>query len=694
MWIQRVIAMGLLYLTGLMIVTAEPAAALVAAIALTLAAIVRLALVRAGSLDIVALTVALGLVLWDQEHTTAPPAGALHLAFLMELILVTAVAALWPPARAAAYVVLSGIGYAVVNTGTLPAQDLVLELLVCATTAAGVAASCTAFREAGRRSDAAAEEATEVFGRRAANLAEEAADRETRRLLHDHLIASLAVVQHRPGRATVETAAAEALERLDDFTSRHPAIPDLQVPTHGIEVTVDDRREGPADEIPRRVWEAVVDAAREALRNTARHARVERARVVVSGDQDDLVLEVVDDGSGFDPESPPGFGLSNSVIERMREVGGVAEVTSRPGAGTTVRLAWTRSASVPEPTNRWSELRQALGDPRPLLVWFPSLHLFSQSAIMLSYPGPHPVASTALGLTVLVASIALMQRATRGPLDLPVTCAAVVLPPVAVALGLWLEGSGALVDFQSWIVAMSCVPLVILALVGPRWSIWTSTALMSATVLAAAVADPAVAPAQVVGPVVQPLLYGGLFAFTAHTIKMVGAVANRAHEDTLEALLADARSTFRRQVLQRRLGGLDQQVRDLLEGIVDGTLDPGDDRVVAEAVLLAQKLRDELLAPDVLNDRSRARLAEVRQAGGSVILREGIDPACEEALAAALEALPLGSSEAPLRMVIAPDPDHHGAALLTWRQGESGVAGQRTAAPAVNRPDGPRPGLG
>ena len=51
---------------------------------------------------------------------------------------------------------------------------------------------------------------------------------------------------------------------------------------------------------------------------------------------------VEDGGTGFDPEAvmrrhPAGFGLA-SVRERLRFIGGGAEIASRPGSGTVVTL--------------------------------------------------------------------------------------------------------------------------------------------------------------------------------------------------------------------------------------------------------------------------------------------------------------------------------------------------------------------
>ena len=61
----------------------------------------------------------------------------------------------------------------------------------------------------------------------------------------------------------------------------------------------------------------------------------------LSSDRDGLLLEVEDDGVGFDPDAPSTrsrrLGLT-SMEERAQRVGGTLEITSAPGAGTTVRM--------------------------------------------------------------------------------------------------------------------------------------------------------------------------------------------------------------------------------------------------------------------------------------------------------------------------------------------------------------------
>ena len=79
-------------------------------------------------------------------------------------------------------------------------------------------------------------------------------------------------------------------------------------------------------------------AAQEAMQNIARHARARTVTVRLRDGPTHLVLEIIDDGVGFDPAQPfPGqLGLV-SMRERVEEVGGVLEVSSAPGRGTRVR---------------------------------------------------------------------------------------------------------------------------------------------------------------------------------------------------------------------------------------------------------------------------------------------------------------------------------------------------------------------
>jgi signal transduction histidine kinase len=81
----------------------------------------------------------------------------------------------------------------------------------------------------------------------------------------------------------------------------------------------------------------VVQLAREALSNVGRHAEATTCRVSLRRRDSGFVLEVDDDGRGFDVETTTwGMGLRN-LRERAESLGGTLEVATTPGEGTTVR---------------------------------------------------------------------------------------------------------------------------------------------------------------------------------------------------------------------------------------------------------------------------------------------------------------------------------------------------------------------
>lgn len=91
-----------------------------------------------------------------------------------------------------------------------------------------------------------------------------------------------------------------------------------------------------SDELVALVWRV----AQEAVRNALRHADASTLAVTVRGDARRLVLEVVDDGVGFDPAAPradEGFGL-RGLESLAQDAGATLTVRSARGEGTTVRM--------------------------------------------------------------------------------------------------------------------------------------------------------------------------------------------------------------------------------------------------------------------------------------------------------------------------------------------------------------------
>lgn len=104
----------------------------------------------------------------------------------------------------------------------------------------------------------------------------------------------------------------------------HARSVEQDVPGRSFAVTVD--ADPAVDTLPAATEVAAYLIALEALTNVVRHSSAQRCRIALRVD-DELQVEVVDDGGGFDAQSQPGVGLS-SMRERAEELGGSLLVDS------------------------------------------------------------------------------------------------------------------------------------------------------------------------------------------------------------------------------------------------------------------------------------------------------------------------------------------------------------------------------
>jgi signal transduction histidine kinase len=78
---------------------------------------------------------------------------------------------------------------------------------------------------------------------------------------------------------------------------------------------------------------------REALSNVGRHANAATCRIALRVEDGRALLEIDDDGSGFDLELAKGKGQGLGNLQRRAEtLGGAFMIQSVPDQGTTVQL--------------------------------------------------------------------------------------------------------------------------------------------------------------------------------------------------------------------------------------------------------------------------------------------------------------------------------------------------------------------
>jgi len=89
-------------------------------------------------------------------------------------------------------------------------------------------------------------------------------------------------------------------------------------------------------ELPSNIEDALYHIALEALNNIVKHAECNHADIKLSYKHEELVMEIADNGTGFNLNQPQkGLGLQN-MRERGQKLDGEVVIDSKPGKGTCV----------------------------------------------------------------------------------------------------------------------------------------------------------------------------------------------------------------------------------------------------------------------------------------------------------------------------------------------------------------------
>lgn len=176
-------------------------------------------------------------------------------------------------------------------------------------------------------------------------------------LTHDEVMTTLLAAARQDPSAELSQQARRALAALDESTtlpvgtcvSVVEAIAHIRVAISAVAPEADFRStiDAAASEQPQYLLETVrtiASAAAEAGRNSHRHAGPAASIwVSVAASAGRLVVEIVDDGVGFDPRrvAAERLGIAVSIRGRMGSLaGGAATITSRRTEGTRVSLEW------------------------------------------------------------------------------------------------------------------------------------------------------------------------------------------------------------------------------------------------------------------------------------------------------------------------------------------------------------------
>lgn len=314
------------------------------------------------------------------------------------------------------------------------AGNLLLSLVVAALTRVAIDSATTLDTTWGENHVNAARDAAEH--------ARQAERGRVADLLHDFVLAALLAAARQPDSAPVRDEARRALQRMDGYSDQSPPSVSAGVAlrriSDGCDVAVGVRVITHAQvsrdtEYPAPVVDAFADGAREAVRNSYRHAGPDVDVVAtIYANPDQLIVTLADDGPGIDASPSGRYGLTR-LRERFDSLPD-AELRLDARGGTTISMSWTRQLT-PSVVPR-TDFRELLGITE-VQIWTAVAAFFLGVLVCgAAYTGDAtPVWAGVVGIVLAwIATVALFHpRADPLPL-MPALFVACVVPGVELLL--------------------------------------------------------------------------------------------------------------------------------------------------------------------------------------------------------------------------------------------------------------------
>ncbi|PRY35129.1 signal transduction histidine kinase [Umezawaea tangerina] len=474
----------------------------------------------------------------------------------------------------------------------------------------------------------------------ASSEARRAAHKQFQRTLHDDVAAALrAVTTLGLDPEAVRQACATAMIRAE--AAPVPPSSEVEDLRAGLDLlpgpagTKVERLPGPRVLVSGEVVRAVLDAAREVLANVGRHAKATVVVIELVGDREGFVLLIRDDGVGFrtDMVRRTSLGLRESVIGRLAEMGGTADVRSAPGEGTTVELRWSRPRGEPLPpvvkSTRLRGMTAAVDDLRQPLAAVCLPYLASMVLPVVSNLDAAP------GMGWLAAWYGILTAGTV--LLIMFACKAVPLA-VGVLAGVWAGGGAAaallvipadsLTNFASWPIGATGPMLVVLGTLW-RWPLSVAALFVEEVPLLGMIASGAFVTrsyTDALPAVTAPMLALVMGLVITNTIARLGGVVLAAGAERTEIAVSTAARDSRLSVHAKRIAEIGAEILPFLRWLATAdraAFDLEETRVRARG--LEWMARDELHIPGVLDTRLRHLLMTARDSGCVVTVQADTD---------------------------------------------------------------------
>ncbi|NMO05084.1 hypothetical protein HH308_28070 [Gordonia sp. TBRC 11910] len=496
-------------------------------------------------------------------------------------------------------------------------------------------------------------------------------------LLHDFILAALLAAARQPDDDAVRDEARQALAQLDQYSAESPPTTAGSAAIDKIAVSCQAAGDvhliirSAESEYPGPVVDAIADGAREAVRNSHRHAgRDVDVVVTIDAGPDHLVVDVTDDGPGFAGTPAGRYGLA-----RMRErMASVPDATLRVESdrGTTVRLTWSRPSTSSQMTH--TGFRDLL-DLHDAHMWAAVAMLgVGNTVIVATYAGAAiPVWSSAAAIILGWVAAYYLFVPLADPL--PLVPALVVACGIPCAEALLLLTATPPVTSQ--MLGAGYVSVAYAIGLGLRGRLWAATVLTAAC---------AATPVMFIDRTGQSMDYWigevvswavGLFlcVFFARTIRPLMRSLRRLQAESYLRHASAAESSSAIEHRKRHLARVDERARPILTRIVEEPLSP---ELRQHSAITEAQLRSALRAPGLINEALDSAAYQARVRGVNVVLiddstREAFDDRAAFERFASTAATALGEAGRSTRVTIRLTPEHSGprATIVTTRHDDT-----------------------
>lgn len=380
--------------------------------------------------------------------------------------------------------------------------------------------------------------------------------------------------------------------------------------------------------VPEIVCEALGEATRQALANVRAHAGTMAVSVESVTGPTAVRIVVRDRGRGFDPSriEADKQGVRVSIVGRMSQVGGSAEIRSWPGHGTIVTLAWT---AEPEPApaaaqGGTSALRLYGTSTLRILVAaglvFHGLSLFAALRLPGDYFHPMlPVVAWSVELAVGIALVAGLGH--RRPPPSAVWLAVVLIVAAATLVALDCRPRGVL-GFANWSFGDTVWPLAFATAYLPIRQVALAVAAHDAiqtTVIAAKLGHNLPALLKLSAILLENAMVQLALAVVFSILLRTTSVTARAVWNTGINRARLYSEEVARRARAIRAANIDRDVISLLESVSSGMLDPADPTTRRRFQAAGRRMRTEdglgrlkARAADIAAVAQRAAAADVR----------------------------------------------------------------------------------